>query len=360
MNSPLHAVHEELGATFTTFEGHTMPLKYSSIQDEHMAVRHHVGIFDVSHMGAVLVTGTDAPNFVGKITTCKSDKVKVGMGFYTTILRENGTIIDDEVFLRLQEEEYLFVPNAGRHEVIDQWFQLHADNMDVSITDRSEAFVILAIQGRRSMDTLQNLIEFDLENMKLFACHELQADDGRFIVSRTGYTGEKGYELYIKPSTAGLIWLKDILAAGAPFNIKPIGLGARDTLRLEKGFALAGNEFTGGRSPLEAGLNWIIDWDHDFIGKKALEAQKGGAHDRLFYLECAGRGVPRHGQQVKANEQEAGIITSGTFSPCLKKGIAMAYIYPEFQNADTFDIVAGTKYIAAKQVKPPFVKQDQC
>jgi len=360
MKSPLHAVHEELGATFTTFEGHDMPLKYSSIQEEHMAVRHHVGIFDVSHMGAILVTGTDAPNFVGKITTCRPERVKQGMGFYTTILRENGTIIDDEVFLRLKEEEYLFVPNAGRHEVIDQWFKLHADNMDVSITDRSDAFIILAIQGRHSGDTLQNLIEFDLENMKLFSCCELQTDDGRFIVSRTGYTGEKGYELYIKPSAKGLTWFKEILAAGAPFNIKPIGLGARDTLRLEKGFALAGNEFTGGRTPLEAGLNWIIDWDHDFIGKKALEEQKERGHDRLLFLECTGRGVPRHGHQVKVNEQDAGIITSGTFSPCLKKGIAMAYIHPEVQSADTFDIVAGTKHIVAKKVKPPFVMQDQC
>jgi aminomethyltransferase len=362
MKSPLHTLHEELGATFTSFEGHTMPLKYTSIQEEHMAVRHHVGIFDVSHMGAILVSGSESPNFVGKVTTCNPDNVDVGMGFYTAILRENGTIIDDEVFLRICKDEYLFIPNAGRHEIVSQWFQDQAnvEKMQVTITNRSTDYAILAVQGPQSTETLQEMVDVDIKNMKLFSCCSLPTKDVQVIISRTGYTGEKGYELYIRPGNAGQKWYKNILANGTSYNIQPIGLGARDTLRLEKAFALAGNEFAGGRTPLEAGLNWAIHWDHQFIGKEALEMQREGTYDHLTFLECTGRGVPRTDQQVQAEGRIAGVVSSGSFSPCLRKGIAMAYIHPDFEKVDNYIIVAGEKNIVAKKVNPPFVKKDQC
>lgn len=349
-----------MGATFTTFEGHVMPLRYTSIQDEHLTVRHHVGIFDVSHMGALLVSGKDAPALVGTVTTCNPDKVGVDMGFYTAILREDGTVMDDEVFLRLGEEEYLFIPNAGRSQVIERWFHEQATDMEVSVADRSSSFAILAVQGPQSQETLQGLVDVDLGELKLFACRELEAEEGRSVISRTGYTGERGYEMYLTPGEKAIPWFRDILEAGAPHGIKPIGLGARDTLRLEKGFALAGNEFAGGRTPLEAGLEWAIHWDHDFIGKKALERQRSKPYDRLTFLECTERGVPRHGHRVEKDGEEAGVVTSGTFSPCLKKGIAMAYIRPPYQDTETVDIVVGDRRLPARVVKPPFVKKDQC
>jgi len=360
MKSPLHAIHEEMGATFTTFEGHVMPLKYTSIQDEHITVRRQVGVFDVSHMGALMISGEDAPALVSKVTTCNPEKVGVDMGFYTAILREDGTIIDDEVFLRLDKDEYLFIPNAGRSQAVEQWFRTQAADMEATVADCSPSFAILAVQGPRSEETLQGLVDVNLGEMKLFACREMEEEEGRTIISRTGYTGEKGYELYMTPGGRAIPWLKKILESGTIHGIKPIGLGARDTLRLEKGFALAGNEFAGGRTPLEAGLGWVVHWDHDFVGKEALERQRNTPHDRLAFLECTQRGVPRHGHRVEKDGEEAGVVTSGTFSPCLKKGIAMAYLHPPHQDAEVLEIVAGDQRIPARKVKPPFVKKDQC
>jgi len=359
MKSPLHEVHEKLGATFTTFSGYEMPLKYTSIQDEHINVRRKVGIFDVSHMGNIFVRGKDAEKFISKVTATDASSVAVGMGAYTVILREDGTIIDDEVFLHL-EDEYMFIPNAGRNKDIEAWFREHAENMDVEIKDVSNKFVIIAVQGPLSEECLKSVVDFDLGTLKLFACKELKKGDEKIIVSRTGYTGEKGYEFYITPTDEGKKMFYDILEAGEEYGIKPIGLGARDTLRLEKCFALAGNEFSGGRTPLEAGLGWLINWDHEFIGKEALLKQKETEYEKLSFLECIERGIPRHGHAVEKDGKKVGMVTSGTFSPCLKKGIAMAYIKPGYEGEKEFDIVSGNKKIKAKRVKPPFVKKGEC
>ena len=360
MKSPLHELHEELGATFTTFSGYEMPLKYTSIQDEHINVRKNVGIFDVSHMGNLFVRGKDAGKFISKMTATDAGKIDVGMGAYTVVLRDDGTIIDDEVFLHINDDEYMFIPNAGRSRDVEKWFVEHADGMDIEVEDVSQKFVIIAVQGPLSGELLREVVDFDLDTLGFFACSELESEEGRFIVSRTGYTGEKGYEFYVTPTGEGERVFREILEKGERYGIKAVGLGARDTLRLEKGFALAGNEFAGGRTPLEAGLGWLINWEHDFIGKEALLRQKEGDYDRLVFLECMERGIPRHGHTVEKGGTEVGIVTSGTFSPCLKRGIAMAYVRPEYRNEDEFDIVSNGRKIGTKRVKPPFVKKGEC
>ncbi len=359
MRSPLHELHEELGATFTEFEGHTMPLQYTSIKDEHLTVRRHVGLFDVSHMGNLYVRGSDAPALVGRLTTCNPEKVPVGRGFYTALLRDDGTIIDDEVFLHTDSEEYLFVPNAGRHDDVEAWFAQHAEDMDVELENRSSRDVILAVQGPSSPEVLSRVVDAPLDDLKLFACTEVDRGE-RCILSRTGYTGERGFELYITPGEAGAALFRDIIEAGEQSDIRPVGLGARDTLRLEKGFALAGNEFAGGRTPVEAGMGWAVHWDHDFVGREALERQKDGEHDRLMFLRCTGRGIPRNGHPVEYGGEAAGTVTSGTFSPCIRTGIAMAYISPGYQDAGAYDIVVNERRVPARAVKPPFVEKGDC
>ncbi|MEA2054900.1 MAG: glycine cleavage system aminomethyltransferase GcvT [Candidatus Thermoplasmatota archaeon] len=360
MKSPLRELHEKLGATFTNFSGYEMPLKYTSIQEEHLNVRRKVGIFDVSHMGNIFIRGKKAERLISRTTTSDVGKIGMGKGDYTVILRDDGTIIDDEVFLHL-ENEYLFIPNAGSNKDVEKWFRDHAEGMDVEIEDVSQDFVILAVQGPMSEDCLKEIIDFDLSTLGFFACKELKKEgNARCIVSRTGYTGEKGYEFYITPAEEGRKMFLDVMEAGKKYGIKPIGLGARDTLRLEKCFALAGNEFEGGRTPLEAGLGWLIHWNHDFVGKEMLLKQKEGEYEKLVFLECIDRGIPRHGYGVEKDGKEVGKVTSGTFSPCLKKGIAMAYIKPGYNDVEIFDIIFNGRKMKARRIKPPFVKKGEC
>ncbi|HID25002.1 MAG TPA: glycine cleavage system aminomethyltransferase GcvT [Thermoplasmata archaeon] len=361
IKSPLHEIHEKLGATFTEFAGHKMPLYYTSIKDEHFTVRKTVGLFDVSHMSNVLIRGKDAEKLLTLTTLEDASRIGEYMGQYTAILREDATIIDDTIFLHLPGK-YMVIPNAGRGEVVTEWLNNKAKELmlDAEVVNVSWDYVILAIQGPKSKETLQKLTDFDLSSLKLFGCTINEVEGVECIISRTGYTGERGYELQITPPTKTFNLFMMILNAGEEFGIKPIGLGARDTLRLEKCFALAGNEFEGGRTPLEANLSFIINWDHDFIGKKALLKQKEkGEYERLTYLKCLERGVPRHGCPVKKEGKEVGKVSSGTLSPCLGVGIAMAYVKPGFRKVgDTLDIVIRNKKVKAEVVKPPFVGRE--
>jgi aminomethyltransferase len=220
--------------------------------------------------------------------------------------------------------------------------------------------VILAIQGPKSRDTLQKLIDVDLKKVGFFACRFINISDVECIISHTGYTGELGFELQINNLEKAKKLFYKILEAGREFDIKPIGLGARDTLRIEKCFLLAGNEFEGGRTPLEAIMSWVIDWDHDFIGKDSLLIQKEmGDYYRLTCLECIDKGIPRHGCEVQNEGKKIGIVSSGTLSPCLNKGLAIAYVHPEFREKDRIlDVIIRGKQVKAKVVKPPFVKKD--
>jgi len=359
--SPLHEIHKGLGAKFTEFAGFEMPIQYSSIKDEHLTVRKKVGLFDVSHMSNVWITGIDAEKLISLATVEDASRIGNGKSQYTEILREDGTIIDDTIFMHL-DDKYMMIPNAGMASTATDWLNEKAEeyNLCAKAENFSKDYVILAIQGPKSRDTLQKLTDFDIGTVKFFGCQYIDIADTDCIISHTGYTGELGFELQITPSKTAKDVFDKILEAGKEFGIKPIGLGARDTLRLEKCFILAGNEFESGRTPLEALLGWTVNWDHDFIGKKAILKQKEkGDFQRLTYLECIEKGIPRHGCKVKKDGKDVGIVSSGTLSPCLNKGIAMAYVHPDFREKDsTLDILIRNNPVKAKIVKPPFVKKD--
>lgn len=361
LKSPLHKIHEQLGAKFTEFAGHYMPLYYTSIKNEHLAVRRSVGLFDVSHMSNVWIEGKDAEKLLTLTTVEDASRIGEYRGQYTAILREDGTIIDDTIFLHLPEK-YMLIPNAGMNETVTQWLNEKAEefSLDAKAEDVSREFVILAIQGPKSRETLQKLTDFDLSSLKLFGCAIDKVGGIECIISRTGYTGELGYELQITPPDNAFDLFMKIIDAGKEFDIKPIGLGARDTLRLEKCFALAGNEFEGGRTPLEANLSFIINWDHEFIGKEALLKQKEeGVKERLTYLRCIEKGMPRHGYDVEKNGERVGRVSSGGLSPCLNVGIAMAYVKTEYRKVgDILNIVIRNKRLKAEIVKPPFVGKE--
>jgi aminomethyltransferase len=361
LRSALYETHQKHGAHFTEFAGFEMPLYFSSIKDEHLAVRKSVGLFDVSHMSNVWITGKDAMKLLSLTTVADVPKFGKNQSQYTVVLRENGTVIDDTIFMNLGDK-YMIIPNAGMSTIVTKWlndktkeFKLNAKAEDVS-----RDFVILAIQGPRSREVLQKLTKIDMNNIKFFGCQFGEIAGMNCIISHTGYTGELGFELQITPTEKAEIVFNKILEAGKDFGIKPIGLGARDTLRLEKCFVLAGNEFEGCRTPLEATLSWLIHWEHEFIGKEAILKQKEkGDYDRLTCLECVDKGIPRHGCEVQKDGKKVGVITSGTLSPCLNKGIAMGYVRHDLREPGSLlDIIVRDKPIKAKVVKPPFVPKD--
>jgi aminomethyltransferase len=254
------------------------------------------------------------------------------------------------------------IPNAGMAKKVTDWLNKVAEKKSICATAEnvSSDFVILAIQGPKSRDTLQKLTDVDLKKIGFFACKYIDIAGINCIVSHTGYTGELGFELNISPVNNAEHIFNKILEAGKEFGIKPIGLGARDTLRLEKSFILAGNEFEGGKTPLEATMSWTINWDHDFIGKNALLKQKEkGKYHRLTNLICTDRGIPRHGYEIQKDGKKVGHVTSGTLSPCLKTGIAMGYVDPNYREKDSIlEILIREKTVKAKVVKPPIVPKD--
>ncbi|MCK4901875.1 MAG: glycine cleavage system aminomethyltransferase GcvT [Thermoplasmatales archaeon] len=359
--SPLYELQKKLGARFTEFAGFEMPIQYSSIKDEHLAVRNSVGLFDVSHMSNVWITGEDAEDFISLVTIEDASKITDKKSQYTAILREDGTVIDDTIFMHLGDK-YMIIPNAGMDEVVTDWLNKKTEEHNICATAEnvSKDFVILAIQGPKSRDTLQKLTKTDLKTVGFFGCQYIDIAGIDCIISHTGYTGELGFELQITPTKDAEGVFNKILEAGKEFGIKPIGLGARDTLRLEKGFILAGNEFEGGRTPLEAIMSWAINWDHDFIGKDALLKQKEkGDYERLTSMICSDKGIPRHGCEIQKDGKKVGKVTSGTMSPCLNTGIAMGYVHPDYREKESsLEIIIRDKPVKAKVVKPPIVPKD--
>jgi len=358
--SPLYNIQKELGAKFTEFAGFEMPIQYSSIKDEHLAVRRSVGLFDVSHMSNTWISGEEAEKLITLTTMEDASRIADKKSQYTAVLCEDGTIIDDTIFMHLGDK-YMLIPNAGMADTVTDWINKKADENGIcaSAENVSDNFAILAVQGPKSRDTLQKLTDTDLKKVGFFGCQYADVAGVNCIISHTGYTGELGFELNVNASDAEKVF-KEIMKAGEEFGIKPIGLGARDTLRLEKCFMLAGNEFEGGRTPLEATMSWAINWDHDFIGKKALLKQKEkGDYKRITCLVCEEKGIPRHGCEIQKTGKKVGIVTSGTLSPCLGKGIAMGYVHPDYREKDsTLDIIIRGKPVKAKVVKPPFVPKD--
>lgn len=361
LRSPLYQTQVKLGATFTEFAGFEMPIQYTSIRDEHMVVRKKVGLFDVTHMSNVWITGPDATKLISLTTVEDASRIESGKSQYTEILREDGTIIDDTIFMHLGEK-YMMIPNAGMNKIVTTWLteQAKKHHLKAKAEDVSREYVILAIQGPQSKETLQKLTDTDLGAIAFFGCAAVKVAGVDCILSHTGYTGELGYELQITPTKKAVGVFDAIMDAGKELGIQPIGLGARDTLRLEKAFMLAGNEFEGGRTPLEATLGWTIHWDHEFIGKAALLKQKEqGTFERMTCLQCIEKGIPRHKCKIQKDGAHAGIVTSGTLSPCLNVGIAMGYVSPDKREVGgTLDIIVRDKPIKAHVIKPPFVPKD--
>jgi aminomethyltransferase len=259
-------------------------------------------------------------------------------------------------------DKFMMIPNAGMADTVTKWLNEKAEenNLCATVENVSKDYVILAIQGPKSRDTLQKLTDTDLKTVGFFGCQYIDIAGINCIISHTGYTGELGFELNISPPKKAEKIFQKILDAGKEFVIKPIGLGARDTLRLEKGFILAGNEFKGGRTPLEAVMSWTINWDHDFIGKDALLKQKEkGDYQRLTSMICTEKGIPRPDCEIQKDGKKVGIITSGTMSPCLNAGIAMGYVHPDNrEKEEIIEIIIRDKPVKAKVVRPPIVPKD--
>ncbi|MEM4713068.1 MAG: glycine cleavage system aminomethyltransferase GcvT [Candidatus Bathyarchaeia archaeon] len=358
----LYEVHRKT-AKMTGFAGFEMPLWYKGITEEHLAVRNSVGVFDVSHMGRVIITGKDAVSFLNYVITNDVATLTPNSALYSVMCNENGGIIDDFVVGRLEAEKFLLVPNATNREKDFNWLVKKAGGFNVKIEDVSDKVAMFAVQGPNAEKTLQKICTADLSKIERFKCTLAKLAEADVFLSRTGYTGEDGFEVYVwntpldKPDNAVKVW-SAILEAGKPFRIEPCGLGARDTLRLEAGLCLYGNDIGENITPLEARLSFVVKFQKDdFIGKSALLKQKEeGIKRRRVGLQMIEQGIPRQGFEIYDEKGEnIGQVTSGTFSPLLKCGIAMAYIQTQqAQEGNFVNIEIRGKMAKAKIVPFPF------
>ena len=334
------------------FGGFEMPIQYAGILQEHHAVRKAAGIFDVSHMSNLWIAGPDAVATLNQAVVADVSKVPVGGTKYSAILRDDGTILDD-LYVFHTPHGYHVIPNAGMNEVVAQRIRGLGK---AEVRDETAETSILALQGPNAPAILEQALGRSLVDLKRFHITQAPELGERAFISRTGYTGEDGFELVFPATRAPDVW-KNLLDVGKTHGLEPCGLGARDTLRLEKGYCLAGNEFAGGRTPLEAGLSWLINWDHEFAGKAPLQQQKQeGPKQKLVGLKVLDKGIPRHGFPVAKDDAEVGTVTSGTMSPSLGHGIALAYVDTAHAKVDTdLSIVIRGKPAAARVVKLPFV-----
>jgi len=354
---PLHNIHESLGAKMMPFAGFEMPVRYSSDKEEHFCVREGVGVFDVSHMGEFMIRGAGALRLIQKVTSNDASKIVDDQAQYSCLPNDTGGIVDDLIVYRMGEEEYMLVVNASNIEKDWNWIQ-SKNTEGVEMEDISDDIVLLAVQGPKAVETLQKLTEVDLSGVGFYKFTKGMLAGVEMIISGTGYTGSGGFELYIPKEHGAEVW-NLVFEAGAEFDIKPIGLGARDTLRLEKGFCLYGNDITNTTSPLEAGLGWITKFTKEFTNSENLKKQKEeGVTRKLIGFEMTEKGIPRQGYALLNEEgKEIGEVTSGTLSPCLEKGIGMGYVKKEFAAAEALiKVQVRNKQLAAKVVKPPFVK----
>lgn len=359
--TPLNQVHRELGARMVDFGGWDMPVQYAGVIEEHLAVRQAAGLFDVSHMGEIEVSGAEALAFIQFLTINDASLLVDGQVQYSALCYADGGVVDDVTLYRLSENRYLFCVNAANTDKDFAWMQqvLAAANFPtVRLINRSDAYAQIALQGPKAQEILAGLTALSLDDIVYYHFREAEVAGVPMIVSRTGYTGEDGFELYLPAEAAVAVWQR-LIVAGAPFGLQPIGLGARDTLRLEKGYALYGHELARDISPLEAGLAWITKLDKgEFVGKAALVAQKKlGVPRRRVGLLMEGRGIPREGYPVFAGDRQVGVVTSGTMSPSLKVGIALALVEPQFADAETIlEVAVRNQRVRARVARPPFVK----
>ncbi|MFI5733607.1 glycine cleavage system aminomethyltransferase GcvT [Kribbella sp. NPDC051587] len=335
----LHAEHQQLGASFTDFAGWTMPVRYTSDIAEHTAVRTTAGLFDLSHMGELELIGATAAQALDHSLVGQPSKIAPGRARYSMLCTEDGGIIDDLVVYRLADDHFLIVANAGNTAVVHAELTQRMAGFSVEVRDATECWALIAVQGPVSAEILAELTEADLPALKYYAITEAKLAGSNILLARTGYTGEDGFEIYCRPDEAARIWA-DLLRTGTPYGLKPAGLACRDTLRLEAGMPLYGNELSRDLTPFEAGLGRVVAFskEADFVGREALARRRDeGARRVLVGLTSAGRRSPRSGYAVldPATGREIGTVTSGAPSPTLGHPIAMAYVDASYQEAGT-------------------------
>jgi aminomethyltransferase len=357
--TPLNAVHRALRAKLVDFGGWEMPIQYSGIIEEHRAVRTSVGLFDVSHMGEIEIRGPEAGVFTDFVTTNHARKLKTGQAQYSALLYGHGGIVDDILVHKVAEDQYFLCVNAANQEKdfahIRTW-----NRFDARAEFASDRYAQLAVQGPRALATLQKLTKTDLAAIRYYWFSDGQVAGAAARIARTGYTGEDGFEIYIEPAEAERIW-NHLLEAGAEFGIKPCGLGARNTLRLEACYPLYGHELDASTSPLEAGLEWIVKFDKgEFVGRDALLRQKeAGIRRRLAGFEMRGRGIARDGYEVQLEGSPAGWVTSGSPSPALDKSVGLCYLPADIArpSGHTIQIMIRNVPVDAVTVETPFYKR---
>ena len=354
--TPLNDEHEALGGKMVPFAGFSMPVQYpTGIVKEHQAVREAAGLFDVSHMGEFEVRGPQALELVQHLLTNDASRLSVGQAQYTVLCTPEGTALDDCILYRL-EDRYMVVVNAGNLAKDRAWFEKAAARFDVEFTDRSEEYGLLALQGPRAQEILAGLTDADLDAIAFYHFVEGRVAGRDAIISRTGYTGEDGFELYVAAGDATAVW-RALLEAGAPAGLIPAGLGARDSLRLEVGYILYGNDLDESRTPLEAGLGWVVKLDKGpFVGSEALARQKEAGLDRkLAGFVVQERAFPRHGYEVRVDGVVVGEVTSGVLSPSTGQGIGLAYLPAAVAKPGTrIEIMVRDRAVPADVVRPPF------
>lgn len=380
--TPLHKEHLSAGAKMAAFAGWDMPIQYTSVIDEHLAVRSRCGIFDVSHMGDVLIRGEDAPELVERLMTNDVATAPIGRCVYSHILDEEGRILDDTIATPIAADEFLVVPNAATTEMIVGWFRAHSDGQQ--LLNISDDVATIAIQGPSAASATAELTSADLAGIRSFRSafvvldavewtgrpsgalledRDFSGDPGRGVpalLSRIGYTGEDGFEIVCENAAAVSVW-KALVSQGARHGLQRVGLGARDTLRLEKGLLLSGTDFDGTQTPLQTGPSWVVKYGHDFIGRGALELQRStGGYSRLVGIRMLDRGIPRHGYEILSESATIGKITSGTMSPVLKKGIALGYVPQDLAEPGIgVRIRVRSDLVDAEIVQTPFIRREQ-
>lgn len=355
----LNETHKALGAKMVEFAGYEMPVSYEGVKAEHETVRKAMGVFDVSHMGEFLIEGPKALDLIQKVTSNDASKLTIGKAQYSCLPNEVGGIVDDLIVYRVKDETYLLVVNASNIE--KDWEHISKYNQDIGADMRniSDDYSLLAIQGPKAVEAMQSLSSVDLSGIKFynFVVGDFAGID-HVIISATGYTGSGGFEIYCKNSEVKQVWDR-VLEAGADFGIKPIGLAARDTLRLEMGYCLYGNDIDDTTSPLEAGLGWITKFTKDFVNSEALAKQKEeGISQKLVGFEMKEKAIPRQGYDITdAEGNKIGRVTSGTMSPSLEKGIGLGYVSTVYaKEGEEVFVSIRKKSAPAEIVKPPFYK----
>lgn len=353
----LNDVHESLGAKMVPFAGYNMPVRYSSDIEEHNTVREAVGIFDVSHMGEFLVSGPHALELIQKVTSNDASKLEIGKAQYSCLPNDQGGIVDDLLVYKIREEEYMLVVNASNIDKDWNWISQY-NSRGATMKNISDDFSLFAVQGPKATQVLQKLTSVDLSTIKFYTFEVGDfAGIEHVIISATGYTGAGGFEIYLHNRDAEKAWHK-ILQAGEEFGIKPIGLGARDTLRMEMGYCLYGNDIDDSTSPLEAGLGWITKFTKDFVNSDALQHQKQqGVEKKLVGFKMLDRGIPRHDYEIQdGSGRTIGRVTSGTMSPTLSQGIGLGYVETQSSSPGTEVFIAvRNKKLKAQVQKLPLI-----